>query len=111
MAAVTNAHLLEAILGLTEAIKAQHVVATEPTAPATKARTRKSTVTAAPKGQAKLLTKTTRKAFIAQAAKEGLDFEGWSTWDLAFYCVSENWAPQGFGIGEGYTRLAVEAGA
>lgn len=57
------------------------------------------------------LTKGTRKAFVAQAKREGVDFDGYSTWEIAYHCVAEGYAPKGFRIGERYTELAVEAGA
>lgn len=58
----------------------------------------------------RFLTRSTRKAFIKAAAKEGVLFKpvkgvAWSTTELARYSVAEKWTPKGFRIGAGYKAL------
>lgn len=74
-------------------------------APAKKAPARKAPAKKAPvKEQA--LCKATRKAFVARAAKEGIDFGGMSTQTIAAMCLEdESLIPAGFRVGEGYRAL------
>ena len=58
-----------------------------------------------PKADRKLC-KATRLAFIAAAAKQGVDFSGWSTKAIAGACIDDpSLVPAGFAIGEGYKAL------
>lgn len=76
------------------------------------AKTTKAPAKEAPKpASTKALTKKTRAAFIKAAAKDGYECEGYSTWDLAYWAVSIDYAPKGFHVGERYTEMALEAGA
>lgn len=72
-----------------------------------KARAARTTRTA-PKAQAKvtLLRQSTRKAFIAAALKEGVDYTGFSTKDIAASVVAGlGTVPAGFEVGAGYRAL------
>ncbi len=118
--AVTNQQILDAILGLTKAVETlaanqPKAVVAEPAEPKAPARTKRTTQPkAAAKSQPKAdlpLTKARLQDFKAAAAKDGVDFSGLSTWDVAYYCVTEGYAPKGFCIGERYTALALEAAA
>lgn len=59
----------------------------------------------------KSLTRATRRQFIAAAARDGVLFKpskkglGWSTREIATYCVAQKWAPKGWKIGKGYKKL------
>lgn len=88
------------------------VAALQPAAPAKPAarkpapKARKAA--AKPKASVKVraLCKDTRKAFVAAAAKEGVDFGSWSTKAIAAACVEDpSLVPAGFRIGEGYAAL------
>ena len=77
-----------------------------------KARTRKAPVkkaaakkAPAKKAQVRPLSKKSLQAFKTAAAKEGVDFAGQSTRQVAEFCVTEGYAPKGFRIGEGYTEM------
>lgn len=96
-AATTDARLESIEAGIAQLLAAS-VTADQP------ARTRKAQPKAdrKPVTSAKALTKRTRKAFIAASE---YDFAGWSTKDIAHFCVEQGYAPKGFVIGEGYTAL------
>lgn len=59
----------------------------------------------------KSLTRATRRQFIRAAARDGVLFKptkkgvGWSTVEVARYCVEQKWAPKGWKIGKGYKAL------
>lgn len=58
----------------------------------------------------RFLTRTTRKAFIKAAAREGVLFKpvkgvAWSTQELARWSVANGWTPKGFRVGPGYKAL------
>lgn len=57
------------------------------------------------------LTRASRRQFIAAAARDGVLFKpskkgvGWSTREIAAWCVAERWTPKGWKIGKGYKAL------
>lgn len=53
----------------------------------------------------KSLCRSTRSAFIAAARADGHDFTGWSSRRIAEHCVTTNYSPAGFRIGERYTEM------
>jgi len=104
----TNAALVAEI---TQAVIAVLDGRTKAKAPV-KARTRKAPVkkaaakkAPAKKAQVRPLSKKSLQAFKTAAAKEGVDFAGQSTRQVAEFCVTEGYAPKGFRIGEGYTEM------
>lgn len=109
---VTNADLLGAILGLTQAITGTlpeaPAVAAAPVKASTKASTRTKKASKAPSKDV-FLTSKSRKAFVAAASKAGYDFEGFSTWECAYAVVTEGITVPGFVVGPRYTELALEA--
>lgn len=95
--------LLTALLDAQAPAKVTRPKAAKPAAK--KPVTRKAAEPKAPV-KVKALCKATRVAFIAAAAKNGVDLAGCSTKAIALMCLEdEALIPAGFAIGEGYRAL------